>query len=629
MCGIAGILHFDGQSPDFELLKTMTDALHHRGPDNAGFYHEGTLGLGHRRLSILDLSSAGHQPMRNSRGDLWIIFNGEIYNYLELRQELQSLGYAFLSHTDTEVILAAYEYFGHECLTKFNGMWAFALWDQRKQVLFCSRDRFGIKPFYYFVNQQFFAFASEPKALLQHPLVPNTPSEAAIYTFLTTGVSNQKNFSFFQHIHQIPPGHFLWITAADFQPQPYWELSAASQAWPATPASQVKDEFLRLFEDSIRLRLRSDVAIGTCLSGGLDSSAIVCTAHKLLKEQTHTHYQQETFSSCFDNPKFDERPFIQKVLDKTGARDNFLFPSPERLRRDLHRLIYTQDEPFGSLSIFAQWCVMNRVQEQGVKVLLDGQGSDEMLAGYGYDGLFWSELFYSGQWKALYQELLAQLQNNPQRLPRRLARMLFPQGLPFLTPSSSARNFLSPEMISTCQSQLQIQNSDQYPWNLYLKNKSYHLMSSSLLPLLRYEDRNSMAFSIEARLPFLDYRLVSFVFHLNSTQYIHQGWSKWVLRQAMEGILPEEVRWRRDKMGFVTPQELWLKEELMPLVREIMHDTRFLGRPYWLGKKIQQAYDQWIKTGDSSIQPVLWPILSTELWLRQFVDQRPGLSALN
>lgn len=624
MCGIAGIFHLDGQSPDLKILKAMIGALRHRGPDDEGFYHIHSLALAHRRLSILDLSPAGHQPMCNHRGDLWIVFNGEIYNYLELRQELSALGYVFQTHTDTEVILAAYEHFGTDCLQKFNGMWAFALWDQRKQTLFCSRDRFGIKPFYYFVNAAFFAFASEPKALLQHPLVPNTPSEAAIYTFLMTGVSNQKDFSFFKHIHQLPAGHYLWIEKSGIQLHPYWDLSQAAQAWSDAPPAQAKDIFLTLFEDSIRLRLRSDVPIGTCLSGGLDSSSIVCTAYKLLQTQSQAHYQQETFSSCFDNPRYDERPFIHKVLDKTGARANFLFPSPEKLQAELERLVYTQDEPFSSLSIFAQWCVMQCVKEKGVKVLLDGQGSDEMLGGYGYDGVFWAELFYSGQWQALYQELKAQFKRNPRLLPRRLARMLFPRGLPLLKQGSAASHFLNPEWMAVYQSQLHIESSERYPWQLFLKNKSYHLMSSSLLPLLRYEDRNSMAFSIEARLPFLDYRLVSFVFHMSSTQYIHQGWSKWILRQAMEGILPEEVRWRQDKMGFVTPQELWLRDELKPLVQEILHDPGFLSRPYWLGRKIQKAYQAWIQGSPSPLQSVLWPLLSTELWLRQFVDQRPG-----
>lgn len=628
MCGIAGIFHFDGQEPDSVLLKAMTDAIKHRGPDDEGFYLNGPLGLGHRRLSILDLSDAGHQPMKSRRGDLWIIFNGEIYNYLEVRQELISLGYEFYTNSDTEVILVAYEHYGTDCLNKFNGMWAFALWDSRQQALFCSRDRFGIKPFYYFANQTFLAFASEPKALLQHPLIPNTPSEAAIYTFLSSGVSNQGDTTFFKDMRQLPPGHYLWIQNANFEPQPFWELSAPLPEETISETNKAKI-FHQIFKDSVRLRLRSDVPIGTCLSGGLDSSSIVCSAKEIINEQPHILYQQETFSSCFENPIYDERPFIQNVLDKTGANANYLFPSPEQLKKELKQLVYTQDEPFASLSIFAQWCVMKKVKERGVKVLLDGQGSDEMLAGYGYDGLFWSELFYTGQWSSLFQEFLAQAKKNPRLIPRRVGRMLFPQGFPWEQGKTKRIPFLPLEFQKKWQVKLQGEGSPPYAPNLFLKNKSYQLMSTSLLPLLRYEDRNSMAHSIEARLPFLDYRLVSFVFSQPITQLIQQGWSKWILRQAMENTLPETVRWRSDKMGFVTPQELWMINEMAPLVREILNDSRFLGRPYWYGQEVRQAYEDWVSGKNNAIQPYLWPILSTELWLRQFVDQRPGLKALS
>ncbi len=623
MCGIAGIFHFDGQEPDVALLKAMTDAIQHRGPDDEGLYLHAPIGLGHRRLSILDLSPAGHQPMRNTRGDLWIIFNGEIYNYIELRLELISLGYEFHTDTDTEVILNAYEHYGTACLNKFNGMWAFALWDSRKRALFCSRDRFGVKPFYYFANRQFMAFASEPKALLKHPSIPNTPSESAIYTFLYTGISNQAEYSFFKDIRQLPPGHFLWIQDANIQAHPYWDLIAESQNW-QTPKADIAERFRTLFEDSVRLRMRSDVPIGTCLSGGLDSSSIVCTAKNIIQKQPNSHYLQETFSSCFDNPTYDERPFIEAVLEKTGARANFLFPSAQELEQNLNALVYTQDEPFGGLSIFAQWCVMKKVQERGVKVLLDGQGSDEMLAGYGYDSIFWSELFYSGQFLALNSEIIAQIQSNPAVIPRRLARIMFPNGMPWKARHSiEFKQLISPEFEANWQAEMQIPQYQKYPSQQQLKNTCFNLMYRSLLPILRYEDRNSMAFSIEARVPFLDYRLVSFVFSLPSEQMIHKGWSKWALREAMAGILPEKIRWRRDKMGFVTPQELWLKAELAPMIRTILNEPTFLNRPFWNGRRIRDTYEKWLEGKDKKLHHYLWYFISTELWLRQFVDQRP------
>jgi asparagine synthase (glutamine-hydrolysing) len=420
MCGISGIWHLDNsRSISPSLIAQMTFTLRHRGPDDEGYlfvdtvtgHHEGRRGrdtvpelqmpdvrqgsekrydlaFGFRRLSIIDLSPAGHQPMGNADGSLWVVYNGEIYNYLELREELKARGHTFRTATDTEVILCAYEEWGEACLERFNGMWAFALWDGHRQQLFCARDRFGIKPFYYVWDGTTFAFASEIKALLQMPDITRRPNEPVIYDYLRYGHLDHSEETFFTGIKQFPPAHFLLLRPTrQFSLRRYWDLIPDRRAEPLfTSDASYAERFYSLFEDAVRLRLRSDVPIGTCLSGGLDSSAIVCVANKLLLDENVIDpdlvgERQRTFSSCFDDRQYDERQYIQAVLALTGAEPNYTFPKGGELLDALTKLMWHQDEPFGSTSIYAQWRVMEKTAERGVKVLLDGQGGDELLAG--------------------------------------------------------------------------------------------------------------------------------------------------------------------------------------------------------------------------------------------------------
>lgn len=648
MCGINGVWHTAGRAVDTALVQAVTRRLAHRGPDDEGFLWLETrtgqwsendrgalpadLAFGFRRLAILDLSPAGHQPMSYADGNYWLVFNGEIYNYIELRDELKSKGFTFQSGTDTEVVLAAYAAWGVECLKRFNGMWAFALWDGVERQLFCARDRFGIKPFNYFYQNQTFAFASEIKALLPLMATAPRPNPKLIYDFLVYGWTDHTPETFFEGVQQLLPAHYLVLNDGQLTCRRYWHLDPTH--YEKLPSeSAYAQRFLALFEDAVRLHLRSDVAVGTCLSGGLDSSSIVCVANRLLLQEHTLPSQlvgehQKTFSSCFDDARFDERPYIEQVLDATGAERNFVFPSGAQLVEVLPRLVWHQDEPFGSTSLFAQWSVMEKVAERGVRVLLDGQGGDELLGGYHhYFHYFWGALAGRGQWPTLWREI--QAYRGYYALPLWRAALWVGQNF---APSGMVRwaRQLKREGANVGGLGLSPEFSRQFAERVYsspawrgdvFEDYMYDSLTRQVLPaLLRFEDRNSMAHAVEARVPFLDYRLVEFVAALPAAQKIHDATTKVVLRQAMRGILPEGVRQRRDKMGFVTPEMVWLKAELGALVRDVVHSPTFAQRGYFDAPQVQRLVaEHQANQRDIAFVALRW--LTLELWFRQFIDQ--------
>lgn len=611
MCGIAGIISLGASLPPATFLQEMLDRIAHRGPDDQGLLVKEQVMLGHRRLSIIDTSQAGHQPMRYAQTGAEIVYNGEIYNYLELRQSLQALGYFFETQTDTEVILAAYDYYGIDCVNHFNGMWAFAIWDPRQERLFCSRDRFGIKPFYYTIIEGCLYFASEIKAFLKLPNFNKTLSEEAIYLYLQHGLTDYQNHCFFKHVHPLLPAHHLIIAHHQIQHLPYWQIPTAT-CLEQDPQRHV-ETFREIFRDSVKLRLRSDVSIGSCLSGGLDSSSIVCTAHDLLKHNQQLNYQQATFSSCFEQPQFDERQHIQKIIQVTGAEANYVFPNAQDLQTEIEDLIYQQDEPFGSLSSYAQWCVMKTAHQKGVKVILDGQGADEILAGYGFQGTYWQELIANKNYQRFFSEAKSAYQQKGNLVFRRLPRALMPKLLNTLKTISNP--YLSADFTRSFSKQALV--SEKTPFDSQLKNELYQLFASRLPNLLRSEDRNSMAFSIEARVPFLDYRLVEYAFSLPDYQLIQEDWSKWILRKSMDQTVPDSIRWRTDKMGFVTPQEQWLQNELRPWSQGVLSNSSFLSRPYWNGRQVLKDYQKSTKGLKRPLNALVWRMLNLEIWLNQ------------
>jgi asparagine synthase (glutamine-hydrolysing) len=602
MCGIAGQFALIGVV-DPGLVRTMGERLAHRGPDGEGSYFSGPIGLAHRRLSIIDLSDEGRQPMANEDMTLWLVFNGEIYNYLELKEELLAAGHRFASGTDTEVILHAYEEWGRDCLHRFNGMWAFALWDARRRELFCARDRLGIKPFYYTLVDGSFLFASEIKALLAHPEVGRRPNDGMLMTFLAWGVADHTAETMYEDILQLSPAHSVVITEEGIEsPCRYWDLAMNN----APHSSDISDEevsrqAIGLLADAVRLRLRSDVPVGTCLSGGIDSSTITVLINELLRAEHPESIgdRQKTFSVCFEDPRFDESRYIDVVVEATGVQSRRTSPDAERLWDDIVRLLYMQDEPFASLSIYAQYCVM-RLARDDVKVVLDGQGADEQLGGYlAYQNPYVRGLLRKGYMKEAILESIGSIRHHHSFLSWAIRQ---------LAVRSERRDLIRgspPELLRYAGSLDEV-----------LKRE---IVASNLPLLLHWEDRNSMAFSIEARVPFLDYRLVEYLASLPLDQKIRGGVTKYVLRKAIRGLVPDTIRCRMDKMGFVTPEEVWMQRELRPFVLDVLTSRQFAGRPYWDAEKVLSNYYEFLD-GGAAYSAELWRIICAELWLRQFPD---------
>jgi asparagine synthase (glutamine-hydrolysing) len=625
MCGIAGLIRFDGKPIDVRLLRKMAAIQRHRGPDDEGFYHDGLVGLAFRRLAILDLTPTGHQPMATADGTLWIVFNGEIYNHAQLRVELMAKGYHFRSTSDTEVILAAYQEWGEACLSRFNGMWAFAIWNQQTRQLFCARDRLGIKPFYYHSNVNRLLFASEIKTLFADQDVRPRPLESTVYNYLVYGRVQSLAQTFWQEIHQLPAAHYMLVDDTGIVFHRYWHLDHTQYKLTIDDKSAL-EEFSHLLHDSIRLRLQSDVPVGTCLSGGLDSSTIVGIANRILFDGIHSPDRtvvgdyQKTFSACYVDPSFDERPFIHRVVADTAAKSHEIFPQAEGLFSELEQMIWHQDEPVSSTSIYAQWCVMRAAREAGVVVMLDGQGGDEVTGGY--QPYYWTHI--AGLLRSLrLKEVVSETQGGwgSRIRPTRTdllgtAYAFMPMSVQSFAKASQkhwqAREWLGSDFsFSLPQSQI---HSTHPTWlGQYLERD---LLLDSIPALLKYEDRSSMAHSIEARVPFLDYRLVEFMASMPDKMKIRNGQMKWLLRQAIQGVVPEAVRLRRDKMGFGTPENDWLKSR-PAMLKHLFADADSVRRGWLNGSKIQRILDD-PKALARLDHRILWRWINIELWSKKF-----------
>ena len=564
MCGIAGILHFNKSDVEVSNLKKMTDIIAHRGPDGEGQWvnKKGNVGFGHRRLSIIDLSEAGKQPMHYANNNLSITFNGEIYNYIELREKLKTQNYQFTTGTDTEVILAAYHYWGENCLTHFDGMFAFAIWDEEKQELFCARDRFGEKPFYYYKDDEQLIFASEMKALWEVG-VKKEKNLYRNYLYLlynTTEDTYDNTSTFYNNIYQLAPSSYFKISSSKTITQTkYWDIDLDHTIDISFDNAQKK--FRELFINSIQLRLRSDVAVGSSLSGGLDSSSIVMLIDQL-KAKDHT---QKTFSARFKNFKNDEGKFMQYVIDSTNAEAYFVYPTAESTLNNLTKILHHQEEPIGSLSVAAQFEVMQLAKKNGVTVLQDGQGADEILGGYpGYYNAYLLELYKTNraQYKIeidahnkFYNKTntptpfdfkMHSLQYNTQKKLANHAKNLKPNNSSFFVG-------IHPDIVQQFK-----KSPNPLIREPNLKKRLYDsILNRGLNELLRYSDRNSMANAIEVRLPFLSHHLVEFLFSLPNEYLLKEGWTKYILRESLEEDLPQEITWRKDKIGYEAPQQEW------------------------------------------------------------------------
>lgn len=618
MCGIFGVLG----SVDKELLSAMSKALWHRGPDDTGFFFGNKVALGNTRLSIIDIKG-GHQPIHNENSTIWITFNGEIYNFQELRLELEIAGHKFYTHSDTEVIIHAYEEWGQDCVEKFNGMWAFAIWDSNKKQLFLSRDRLGIKPLYYFSQGSHFVFASEIKAILLDKLISRAPNDKMIYEYLTYGFHDHTEQTFFSEVKRLLPACNLMTDGNEAVIKKYWNIPFTNKEIEISNKNDniYARRFLELFKDSVRAQLISEVPLGTSLSGGLDSSSIVCMTNQLLwvNSGAREHAaavaedRQKTFTAGFGD-KTDEREYAEAVNLQSGAEKNLVFPTSKRLWNDINRLVYFQEEPFLGTSVYAHWEVM-KLASQKVKVVLDGQGGDELLAGYlVYHLVFIKDLLKQRKIISFIKESVSSLDIIAPSL-RYYFFWSYPKRL------KEIKALLNKEFVSEFAEAKQESALTKYE---DLPALMYRDVTDTSLPaLLRYEDKNSMAFSIESRVPFLDHRLVEYVSSLPITQKLKNGWTKRVLRNAMKGIVPEKIRKRRKKSAFATPQETWLKE-LGKEIKEVFASSQFRDRKYFNQKEVLKKFDEFCSGGSKRHHDIIWRMLNLELWLRMFIDEKNG-----
>lgn len=566
MCGIAGIISRNTNVTTRDNIKKMTDAIVHRGPDGEGQWvnDSGNVGLGHRRLSILDLSEAGSQPM-HYMGRYSIVFNGEIYNYVEIRELLKTKGYTFVSDSDTEVLMAHYDYKKEKCLEDFDGMFSFVLYDNKEKTLFCARDRFGEKPFFYYKDNESFYFGSEMKALWAVGVPKNTNERMLFNFWFFDALYNPNDLSetFYKDIFALPPSHYMILNVnGEVQKKvKYWDIDYKNQHKEVNFA-EVKTKFLDLFDTSISRRLRSDVPVGTSLSGGLDSSATVCMINNM---KLH-HVEQKTFSARFPNFVKDESVYIDKVLATVDANGISCFPTNESMVANLDTIIEHQEEPFGSLSIAAQFEVMQLARKNGVIVLLDGQGADEYLCGYhGLIDSFFIELKNTN--KALYKQQLQMYKdvhssNQINSMSRRLRNNFIKEKLSnaqidkLLGLKVGLKNTIKKDIRSDLYSKYK---NEQFTRKYSAKSLNEMLYNATfnggLQELLRFADRNAMAHSLEVRLPFLSHELVEYVFTLPSICKVNKGFSKYILREAMQDIVPTDIVWRKDKIGYEPPNK--------------------------------------------------------------------------
>lgn len=643
MCAIAGIYSLKGRPLKAQVLSRMNGLMKHRGPDGQGYLLVDTqlnkfkyyaqpeemncasgnglntdLALAHRRLSIIDLSEAGRQPMCSEDGQIWVVCNGEIFNYVELREDLVALGHRFKSRCDTEVIVHAYEAFGVDCVKYFNGMWAFTLWDARKKMLFCSRDRFGIKPYYYYFNGKIFSFASEIKALL---LVNRAqPNERAVFNYLVKsfGFIDVTEETLFQHIYQLLPAHNLIVSAGGIRCKRYWEAGERRLAY---SEQEAVEQFRALFVDAVRIRMRSDVQVAGALSGGLDSSAITCVIKKTLNINNY-----ETYSACFDSAEYDERPYIRAVVEDTQFKDNYVFPDSTSLFDVIQKQLWFQDEPFNAMWVHSQWFIYQRAAENGVKVFLNGHGSDESLGGYyPHFPALWAELLRRFHWKKLFQEISSfRARQNGRALPvSAIARHLFSYYAPARLKEllSKEADFLRAAFLAEQRGNVyRYENPQKDLLNRYLYES---LFIAPIRGMLHFDDRNSMAHSIEARVPFLDYRLIELVFGLPGAYKLKNGTNKFILREAMRDVLPPAILQRYAKKGFSSAAPQWFRQE-KGYLRNLFNSPEFKSRQYLDHQEVLKRLDMHIEGKiDGHEQLCSW--ITLELWCRRFIDQNAGL----
>jgi asparagine synthase (glutamine-hydrolysing) len=630
MCGIAGILKRNSKQIALGHLVQMTNNVAHRGPDDMGLmisrtskecltYETGDpfdtndmdwhLGLGHQRLSILDLSPSGHQPMVYAN-QYWTVYNGEIYNYLEIRAELEKLGHCFRSTSDTEVILAAYAEWGLDCFLRFRGMWGILIIDMNTNTAILCRDRMGIKPLYWWRTDDMVVIASEIKQLLPLPGFQAKFNAGIVEQYLQTGYENPES-SFFEDVHPVPSGTWIRIPLDSLLPEipvSYWNPETISIS--VNSSEDAGQLFKSALQEAVQINLRSDVPVGCALSGGLDSSSVAILIDEIKNRSAPV---LSTFSSVFPGDPTDERQFIDDVLEHIRAHPNFVTPDPGTFWQDWRDFVWKHDEPTGSLSVYASYCVARLARQANVPVVLNGQGGDEILSGY------WQTYF-------LYLRSLAK-RGHFVDLTSHFVGALFGGGNPDLIQQTP---IMLRRYRSRKQRQITLQLSDKKAANgsdvlaqiMALNGQErrvYEIRKMFLPRLLKWDDRNSMAFGIEGRYPLLDHKLIELCLSFAPKTLFHYGWTKWPLRVGLRQRLPETISKRRSKFGFEVPQDRWLVGPL----KSSIEDWLTQDRPAWdhIDREIvrQLAEATWRTNGKrDELGQALFRILSFDYWLELF-----------
>lgn len=653
MCGILGIYGTPITENNTEKFRYALSMLKHRGPDNSQIWHKDKVILGHTRLSIIDLSKSANQPLSDISSRYWIVLNGEIYNYLEIKLELIRHGSNFRTHSDTEVVLEAYKYWGSDCLNHFNGMWAFAIYDSIKGILFLSRDRYGVKPLYYSIQKDNeISFASEMKAILALG-INSKPNWEQIGRYLQGWGCDADNDTVFKNIHAIPPGHFMEITPEGYRLTKWWDILKNRVEIPKRFENRV-EYFQELFEDAVRLRLRNDVDTGVCLSGGMDSSAVYGAAQKLkrtnnIKSATlGSDKAFRVFSVSYPGSPIDEYPWVEKCLDFWDNKEqtSIIYPKPEMFTEMIDDVIWHQEAPVWSSSVFAFHILYRHIASLGTKVILEGHGSDEMLGGYPYMveaaiqsfaasrkfKLTWDssncladtrnpsmEEYGPNAWR-IFANSFPLTQNMLKLTPSNIKRYLklVIEGNKLKIPQHSYTGYINPEIRNASLPMMTHQIDSFGKLDLEL----YAAFTERILPIvLRVFDRATMAYGIETRAPFMDYRVVQYIFSLREEDKVARE-TKHILRVASKEWAPKEVIGRKAKVGFAVAEQDWFNSKVVSdYLADIFHSSDAMNSSLFDGKTLVNDLDKCIRTGFSWRDTTrFWEVLNIFLWHKRFVE---------